>query len=111
MISEGERVFETYWRIFAPALPAPMNGYKFHPKRKWEFDCAWPDKFLAVELNGGEFSGGRHVRGIGYQNDLEKLNAALDMGWRVYQYTVVMLKANPEGCVWQVANAWRKTRA
>jgi len=42
---------------------------------------------IAVEVEGGVWSRGRHVRGAGYLADLEKYNAAVVMGWRVLRYT------------------------
>lgn len=108
-LSEGERLFNHYWRVLAPDRPAPVNGHRFHPTRNWEFDCAWPDVKLAVEIEGGNFSGGRHTRGIGYQNDCEKYNAALSLGWRVYRYTPAMLRDDPSTCVLQVMSALDET--
>ena len=73
-------------------LPEPVRGHKFHPRRKWEFDFAWPDKKIAVELEGGTWSGGRHVRGKGYENDCKKYNAAVELGWRLFRYTTKMVE-------------------
>lgn len=38
---------------------------------------------MAVEIDGGVWSGGRHVRGGGYIADCEKLAEAAILGWRV----------------------------
>jgi len=46
---------------------------------------------IAVECEGGVFSRGRHVRGVGFENDCEKYNAATERGWRVYRYTRRMI--------------------
>jgi hypothetical protein len=40
---------------------------------------------VAVELQGGVFSGGRHSRGYGIVGDYEKLNEAQFHGWIVIQ--------------------------
>lgn len=61
--------------------------YRFHPVRKWRFDRAFPAAKVAVEVDGGVWTGGRHVRPVGYQRDLEKLNAAVSLGWRVLRVT------------------------
>jgi very-short-patch-repair endonuclease len=54
--------------------------------RKWRFDFAWPARKLAVEIDGGAFSGGRHTTGDGFRRDLEKSNAAVMAGWRVLHF-------------------------
>jgi hypothetical protein len=77
--------------------------YKFHPKRKWRFDYAFPDIKVALEIEGGlfhktrymdkrtgqmkEVTGGRHTTGSGYLKDMEKYNTATLMGWKVLRCT------------------------
>lgn len=60
--------------------------YRFHPKRMWRFDIAWPDVKVAVEIDGGVWIGGRHSGGIGQIRDNEKINTAQSMGWRVFRF-------------------------
>ena len=60
--------------------------YKFHPDRKWRFDFAFPDEKIAIEVEGGLFTQGRHTRGRGYIQDMQKYNAATILGWRVLRY-------------------------
>ena len=81
--SKGEAAFALHCR--AEGL-SPEREYRFHPERKWRFDFAFPDKKLAVEIEGGIFSGGAHTRGAKYIKDCEKYNAAVLMGWRVLRY-------------------------
>lgn len=64
-------------------LPVPVAEYKFHPTRRWRFDYCWPDKSLAVEVDGGLFVRGRHSRGAGVEKDMEKFAEAMLHGWRV----------------------------
>lgn len=64
-------------------LPAPIPEYKFHPTRKWRFDYAFIQGKVALEVEGGVWTGGRHTRGSGFVKDMEKYNAAATMGWRV----------------------------
>lgn len=61
--------------------------HRFHPTRKWRFDGAWPDRQIAVEIDGGYFVGGRHSRGTGQIADNEKINVAQSLGWSVYRFT------------------------
>jgi len=64
-----------------------VQELKFLEGRKFRFDYAIPDKKLAIELNGGQWSGGRHTRGKGYENDRLKINQAQLRGWTVLEYT------------------------
>jgi hypothetical protein len=64
-------------------IPIPLFEFKFHPYRKWRFDLAWPDRKLALEVQGGIFSQGRHTRGAAMLKEWEKLNSAACLGWRV----------------------------
>lgn len=57
--------------------------HKFHPHRKWLIDFAWPRYRIALEVNGGTYSRGRHSRGTGQRNDYEKWSEASILGWLV----------------------------
>ena len=68
-------------------LPAPCREFLFHPIRKWRFDFAWPNLSLAIEIEGGLYVQGGHVRGAMYEKNLEKYNAAAELGWLVLRYS------------------------
>ena len=72
-------------------LPPPQREYLFHPTRKWKIDFAWPEYKLAVEVEGGIHSGGRHVMGVGFENDLEKYHEAMVAGWVVYRCSTKLI--------------------
>lgn len=76
--------------IRARGLPEPVFEYAFATGRKWRFDYCWPEKMVALELDGGVHTQGRHTRGSGYANDCRKLNAATVQGWRVIRVTTGM---------------------
>lgn len=61
----------------------PVTELRFHPTRKWRFDYAFPKYKIAIEVEGGVYSGGRHVRGKGFLNDCEKYSEAAILGWCV----------------------------
>lgn len=61
--------------------------YKFLHDRRFKFDIALPKKKIAVEYEGGVFSGGRHTRGKGYAKDAKKYNLATRNGWKLLRYT------------------------
>ena len=60
--------------------------YRFHPTRRWRFDAAFPERKIAVEIDGGIFVEGRHTRGAGFMKDCEKMNNAALLGWRVFRF-------------------------
>ena len=77
------RRFETLWaQLGGPALE---KEYQFHPPRRWRFDYCNREQRIAVELHGGIWSEGRHVRGGGFLRDREKMNQAQLDGWIVIE--------------------------
>lgn len=72
--------------IRADRLPTPLREYRFHPRRRWRFDFAWPELMLAVEVDGGEWLRGRHYRPDGMARDREKTIAADRLGWTVLHF-------------------------
>ena len=83
--SEPERAL-----LFQPqavGLPEPQRELRFAPPRRWRFDLAYPEKMLAVEIEGGVWVSGRHSRGAGSTKDMEKYAEALCQGWRVLRVT------------------------
>ena len=69
----------------AGLLRGMRTEYEFRPARNSRFDFAWPGRMVAVEIEGGVWSKGRHTRGYGFMNDCEKYNAASALGWRLYR--------------------------
>jgi len=84
-ISKGEQLFMD--QLMEHQLDIPKTEYRFLKKRKFRFDFAWPDRMIAMEVEGGVWSGGRHTTGKGYTRDLEKYNLATLHGWEVYRFT------------------------
>lgn len=104
--STGEN-YEHYVRqqCRAYGLPPPLCGkgkeHLFHARRNWRFDFAWLDPYwlgegrehaktnevgspkIALEVEGGVFSGGRHTRPLGFIEDCEKYSEAAILGWCV----------------------------
>lgn len=69
--------------------------FEFDPLRKWradfyvETDC----NHILVELEGGVYTTGRHVRGAGYEADIEKYNEALLAGYTLLRGTAKHIKS------------------
>lgn len=74
-------------------LPKPEQEHRFHATRKWRFDFAWPEKKVAIEVEGGIWSGGRHTRGKGFEGDCCKYNTAALEGWTVLRVTGSHIKS------------------
>lgn len=68
-------------------------------KRRYRADYFLPEYNIIVEINGGQWNGGRHTRAgkikgkqyTQYENDLNKLNIAQKHGYAIYQFTYEML--------------------
>jgi very-short-patch-repair endonuclease len=95
--SDLEDWFLALWR--ETKGPAPVRQHQFAPPRKFSFDFAWPDRRVAVEIEGGQFTkrpcpqcgamipvGGGH-QGSRFQSDVEKYNLAAAFQWRVLRFT------------------------
>ena len=80
-----------WFTIQVEKLPRPEREFMFHPTRKWRFDFAYPDCKVAIECEGGTWSGGRHTRGSGFEADCEKYNQAALLGWKVLRFTKGMI--------------------
>ena len=79
---------DLYSRVLEARLGEPcLAELPFHPQRRWRFDYAFPFVKVAIEIDGGLWTGGRHSGGLGQKKDLEKMNAAAELGWLVLHYT------------------------
>jgi very-short-patch-repair endonuclease len=86
--------YDSFVRLLANTdIPSPTLEYRFHETRKWRFDFAWPDKKIALEVEGAVWTGGRHTRGSGFIRDMEKYNSAAMRGWRVVRCTPQTISA------------------
>jgi hypothetical protein len=83
---------ELVFQLKAAGLPDPVPEYRFHDKRRWRFDFAWPEQLIALEIEGGVWVNGRHTRGKGFEEDIRKYNAAACLGWRVLRATPDMIR-------------------
>jgi very-short-patch-repair endonuclease len=68
-------------------MPRAEFEYRFHSRRRWRFDMAYPTVRLAIEVEGGVWSLGRHTRPSGFMADMEKYNTATTDGWHVLRFT------------------------
>lgn len=64
-----------------------VKEYRFYKSRQWRFDYALPLYKIALEVEGGVWTQGRHVRPVGFLGDMNKYNTATLLGWRVFRTT------------------------
>lgn len=76
-----------------------VTEFRFDPSRRWAFDWAYPPAKIAVEFEGGTYSGGGHVRGRGFSRNCEKYNAGACAGWAILRYTSDMIRADKMGVI------------
>lgn len=89
----------------ADGLPMPVREHRFHGTRRWRFDYAWPAQMVALEVEGGVWTGGRHTRGAGYLGDVDKYNEAALLGWLVLRCTPSKLRTQGLALLQRAVNA------
>lgn len=67
--------------------------YRFHPARKWRSDWFIEKLNLLIEYNGIFSEKSRHTTAKGYTGDMDKINAAQALGFRIIQFTPLNYKA------------------
>lgn len=82
--------FEQAWQVLGG--PQLVREHRFHPTRQWRLDYYHEPSRIAIELEGGIYTQGRHVRGRGYVEDCIKYNAALAQGIRVFRIATGMVQ-------------------
>ncbi len=77
----------------ASGLDEPIAEFMFAPPRRFRFDYCWPERKIALEIEGGVFTRGRHTRPMGFLRDIEKYNLAAILGYRVIRCTPDEMKS------------------
>jgi very-short-patch-repair endonuclease len=107
VLSEAEDLLELQlkainlpnWDYDVPVAKSWVREYVFYlnekgkPIRRWRFDFAFPLEMVAVEIEGGLYIRGRHMRGAGAEKDMEKYNRAELEGWTVLRFSPGMVKS------------------
>ena len=90
------------FQLKAVGIPFEREVAFAAPRRRWRADfivrkcplgydhckAEGPEDIrLLIEIDGGGWSGGRHVSGSGFQADMEKHNAAVLLGYRVLRFS------------------------
>lgn len=128
--SDLEAAFDFQLRVLGHDLPEALEGYRFHPKRKWEIDRAWMPQQVAVEVEGGSWGRavkchncgqtvrakkkgglGRQIRVGGghqtsrFQKDIEKYNTLSRTGWILLRYTNEDIHGDPHSMISELREA------
>ena len=83
-----EREYEMFRRKLAAFTGCEIKPeHSFFPGRKWRLDFAIVDLKIGIEIEGGVWANGRHTRGKGFIEDMEKYNAAATLGWVILRFT------------------------
>lgn len=72
--------------------PGVRKRLKESGLQDWRADFALLEHRMLIECEGGGWTGGRHVRGKGFQNDMEKYDSAQRLGYTVYRCSPAMIK-------------------
>lgn len=92
--SDLEAVFLQHFTLTYPHEAPPAREFYFaRPTRMWRFDFAWPLERVAVEIEGGTWTNGRHTRGSGFADDCEKYSEAALRGWCVLRFTGAQVRS------------------
>lgn len=60
--------------------------------RRYRLDFAHEESKVGIEIQGGIYTGGRHVQGMGYERDAIKYNLAFADGWVIFLITPQMVR-------------------
>ena len=88
-VSALEERFLRHWERRC-SIPL-VREYRGIPDRNFRFDFCHVPSRVAIEIQGGVWTGGRHSGGVGQIKDFEKLNLAILEGWSVFQLSSEMI--------------------
>ena len=89
-------------------IPLGVPELRFSPPRRWRFDWAWPIERVALEIDGGAYTYGRHNRSSGFVADMEKYSEAACHGWRIIRVTPEQFKSGAAAALVMRALAYDK---
>jgi hypothetical protein len=87
--------------VLGGLVDGSLVDYPFDADRNWTFDRAWPERKIALEVDGGNRMAviskrtgkpvaiGRHTLSADYS----KINAATMQGWSVFRFTPEMIRS------------------
>jgi len=112
-----EQKFLDVWMAYTTTkligFDPPVREFRFVPPRRWRFDFAFPNRKVAVEIEGLVSKWNRHEQGHhqtteGYRSDCEKYREASKLGWLVLRYTGQELVQRPVQIVEEVVEVLKQ---
>jgi len=96
-------------------LPRPVLQFVVRTRTgRRRLDFAYPDRRLAIEMDGYSFHGGRRA----FESDRVRQNELEELGWNVLRFTAAQVRSDPTGVVMSVGAAlglvptrWGKDRS
>lgn len=82
-----------------PEYPAGVPG------RRFRIDIAFPDKAVAVEIDGWAYHG-KHL--AAHARDRERQNLLVQAGWLVLRFSAGQIRKNPADCIAQINSLIRR---
>ena len=82
---------ELAFQLKAAKIPFERE-VRCHPVRRWRLDFLVEGTKIAVEVQGGIWSGGRHTTGA-VEKEYEKENTALLMGYKILKVTAKHIRS------------------
>jgi len=86
-VTRASRLEANFWLVWKCAGGSDLEREFRFCDRKWRADFAHLPSRTLIEIEGGIWSGGRHSRGSGFEQDCEKYLEAALLGWRVLRLT------------------------
>lgn len=81
--SNLENQFITLWESLFPEIKLDTE-VKLIPQRRFRFDFVHRLSKVAIEINGGNWSRGRHTRASALLSEYEKINLAQMEGYQIF---------------------------
>jgi hypothetical protein len=60
---------------------------RFYAARQWRADFEIIEHGILLEIEGGVWSGGRHLRGKGFEEDCVKYSTASALNYKIFRFT------------------------
>lgn len=92
--NELEELFAVHLREAGIPFERQYEFAKEELGRKWAADFWLVDSPILIEIEGGTYTGGKHVRGPGFEKDAEKHAAAARLHYTVIRFTSKQIKTS-----------------